>query len=93
MNLEQIRKMGDYDINEAIAAIVGTYLPYASDLNAAMSLVPQTGGGGISQFIECLDVVMGVNETHPVLRHWLFECPKKPRALCEAFLLWKAGDK
>lgn len=64
---------------------------YTHDLNAAMRLVPQ-GETWEHGFDDCLRRAM-YQTTSDFWWYWSVVCNNKPRALCEAYLLWKAGDK
>lgn len=90
MTLEQIRKMTDKQLNDEICTMRDVFDNYATDLNAAMKLVPQGDRDEYSGFDEALAKVIRVPYRECWFR-WSSYVPNKPRALCEAFLLWKAG--
>lgn len=83
-----------------IAALIRTIFPggdwdYHKDLNLAMQLVPQVGGGVISRFMDCLEEVTldpdGDRYCLGVCKAWMFYVPDKAIALCRAYILWKGG--
>lgn len=92
MTLEQIRAANDEQINLAVAALQnGRCLDYSRDLNAAMTLVPQGDDYEKSEFDEWIEAIAedGDSIFLEPWEWWIALCPNKPRALCEAFLLWK----
>lgn len=146
MTLEQIRKMMDQEINEAVCRARGwgefrespyngervamppgacewkKSPPHSTDLNAAMSLVPhytlneslkeltpqdrlgyQLVRGFLVSLAHVCDSVCGdqARSNHEIgesdidasMVWWFLLSKNKPRALCEAYLLWKDGDK
>lgn len=67
---------------------------YSTDLNAAMSLVPQDVDN--IQSVSSLDFHEALCATLDTLEpcdKLVFLCHNKPRVLCEAYLLWKDGAK
>ena len=93
MTLEQIRKMTGGEINRAIEELLPEreYRLYSTDLNEAMLLVPQDDANAFNDFEACLDKMMGPHSRDEAWYEWGKYIRNKPRALCEAFLLWKGG--
>lgn len=92
MTPEQIRKMTDKQLNDVICNYRDGLDDYVSDLNAAMLLVPQViGVESVTEFTECLGKVIDADNHQ--WWHWAMNQDNKPRALCEAYLLWKDGAK
>lgn len=97
MTLEQIRAANDEQINLAVAALQnGRCLDYSRDLNAAMTLVPQGDDKKIWEFGVELSKVIGREfmlrtSTGLSWHYWASFETNKPRALAEAFLLWKGS--
>lgn len=94
MTLEQIRAMDDLDLELHVTALLkGRSGDYTHDLNAAMSLVPQ--GDDAGEFLDYLYIVCYEQdkESSQISADfiWLSRHPNKPRALCEAFILWKGS--
>lgn len=109
MTLAQIQKMTDDEISNHVlielmvdsgASPVKHYA--AAGLNAAMKLVPQFVGTResakqLEAFYEaflCVTGIGGGDNLYDMFRDFGgYRATKLPRALCEAFLLWKTGAK
>lgn len=74
---------------------------YTHDLNAAMRLVPVCVGiaertkklGGFYDAFTMVSGIGGGNDGYDIFKDYAGKPVKFARHLCEAYLLWKAGDK
>lgn len=98
MTLDEIRKISDAEIDKRITIIVegslngGTWQCYSTDLNAAMSLVPQGDDNAANKFMQYFcDIVEATHEF--AADDWLFrvDADKKARVICETVLLMEAN--
>lgn len=96
ISLKKVKSMGDFELHDLISTLfvrsdrtVSTPC-FASNLEWAMSLIPQSSGfnssGNIERFNNALSEVLGC-KVEEAWEKWATQCNNKSRALCEACVL------